>query len=140
MLNVMAGASHLLMTTDYLPIYTSCFGRTMHAARIAEWIPVVCFLTVICNALDCPDWHTFFRSSICQTISICGGCASIMSCHVIRTIQGKKTCGTEVDSAYYVALFFLVVSFVFFLDIFRLPLIRRPRTLAEQQATHLSWW
>ena len=45
--NVISAHSHYIMSLGAAPVFKSCWGRTMHAARLAEWIPAVFLLAVL---------------------------------------------------------------------------------------------
>ena len=44
--NSIAAHSHFIMSLGAAPVFESCWGRTMHTARLAEWIPNVFLLAV----------------------------------------------------------------------------------------------
>jgi hypothetical protein len=136
-----AAFTHYLLSKGAMPVFDSCFGRTTHSCRLAEWISMVFLVMVLMNALNMVSWREFLRTVVCQTLAISLGCLSMFSCQLqwgyqtVTKSKGKSSCEwTYPDNSRWtwipsphkvIALSLLLISCAFYADIFRALRVRR---------------
>jgi bacteriorhodopsin len=81
-INVTAAHAHWMMGAGHSPTFNSCFGRTMHATRFAEWLSTLFLMMVLTNALDCSSRRDLIRSSCMQVASVALGFAASATCQL----------------------------------------------------------
>lgn len=141
-----AACTHYLFSNGALPVFDSCFGRTTHSARLAEWTSMVFLVMIVMNSLNQLSWREFFRSVTCQTLAVSLGCLSMLSCQlewgcgmVTMTPASDANNGSCCQWGHragswwsllpspsvVVALFLLTIACGFYVDIFRVLSVRR---------------
>ena len=158
--NLISAHSHFLIATGALPVWRSCFGRTMHAARWAEWTALVILMMVIMVALDCSSKTGIIRRAAPQALSVIFGLASTLCCQVgdehghcayFDRLRDEGTSEPWSFSKYMIPsgrtrsfdwnIALLLVSCICFLDIFNLlreSLVSKLHTVASAQAVLLT--
>jgi hypothetical protein len=82
MVNCISAHAHYLIATGALPVWRSCFGRTMHAARWSEWTALVTLMMIVTVALDCDSKRAIVRGTLPQSLSVIFGLASTLTCQL----------------------------------------------------------
>jgi len=103
-INVTAAHAHWMMGTGHSPTFNSCFGRTMHATRFAEWLSTLFLMMVMTNALDCSSRRELIRSSCMQVASVALGFVASATCQLARdpwSCLSKSSICTNISNITY---------------------------------------
>jgi len=97
-INLIGAHAHWMMGAGHSPTYDSCFGRTMHATRFAEWLSSLFLIMVMTNALDCSSRCDLLRESGRHILSIVLGFTASAACQLSGGPSGCSLKNIGIDS------------------------------------------
>ena len=106
-INLTAAHAHWMMGAGHSPTFDSCFGRTMHATRFAEWLSTLFLMMVMTNALDCLSQRNLLIEACKQVASVALGFVANAACQLSGDLPScphnssnnrSNSCAVEIDS------------------------------------------